>query len=330
MEKSPSQSGQAPPAQGVRLQWDDIPQKLRLMIDQWLGSAVIRTVSSPSGFSPGVASLLITADGRRAFLKAIGPEPNPHAVGIHRREVQISSLLPQNVPVPPLLWSYDDEQDTGWVVLLFEAIDGHHPQQPWSLAELDRILAALRTLSEMLTPSPISGDVVATARDRFANYFRGWKFFQADEAAQTKLPDAWSARHLQALARLEQDAADAVDGDSLIHFDTRADNILLTAEKVWFLDWPHACLGAPWVDVILFAPSVTMQGGPPPQDVLHRYLGDAVIDEAMITAVITAMAGFFTYQATLPPPPGLPTLREFQNAQAVVSRQWVAQRTGWV
>lgn len=329
MEKSSSQHKQSPPAQGVRLTWNDIPARLRLMVEHWLGSEIVKTTSQPSGFSPGVASLLVTADGRRVFLKAIGPEPNRGALDIQRREVRIASALPADVPMPPLLWSYDDAQDTEWVVVLFQAIDGVHPGQPWSHAELERILAALQTMSAALTPSPLSGDVVATARDRFANYFRGWKFFQADEAAQAKLPDAWSARHLQALAQLEQDAADAVDGDSLIHFDIRADNILLTSDRVWFLDWPHACLGAPWVDAILFAPSITMQGGPQPQEVLQRYLGHNTIDEAKVTAAVIAMAGSFSYQATLPPPPGLPTLREFQNAQAVVARHWVAQRTGW-
>lgn len=330
MENTNARSGQSPPAQGVRLTWNDIPLRLRHRVEEWLGGEVVKAVSQPSGFSPGVASLLITADGRRVFLKAIGPEPNRGALDFQKREIRIASALPADVPMPPLLWSYDDVQDTEWVVVLFEAIDGVHPGQPWSQTELERILAALHTLSAVLTPSPLSSDVVATARDRFANSFHGWTFFQADEAAQAKLPDSWCARHLGALARLEEDAADAVDGDSLIHFDIRADNILLTSDRVWFLDWPHACLGANWVDVILFAPSITMQGGPQPQDVLQRYLRDSVIDEAKVTAAVIAMAGFFTYQATLPPPLGLPTLREFQNAQAVVARQWVAQRTGWI
>jgi hypothetical protein len=32
------------------------------------------------------------------------------------------------------------------------------------------------------------------------------------------------------------------------------------------VDWPHACRGAAFVDVVLLAPSVAMQGGPQPAD----------------------------------------------------------------
>jgi hypothetical protein len=40
------------------------------------------------------------------------------------------------------------------------------------------------------------------------------------------------------------------------------------------------------------------------------------------------VAGFFTRQALLPPPPGLPTLRAFQRAQGEVARAWLARRAG--
>ena len=31
----------------------------------------------------------------------------------------------------------------------------------------------------------------------------------------------------------------------------------------------------------------------------------------------------------MPDPPGLPTLRAFQGAQAVIARSWLARRRGW-
>ena len=82
--------------------------------------------------------------------------------------------------------------------------------------------------------------------------------------------DPWSRRHLEALVRLERAAPAAVDGETLLHLDLRADNLLLTADRVLVVDWPHARLGAPWLDAVFFAPSVTMQGGPPPEDLLAR------------------------------------------------------------
>ena len=35
--------------------------------------------------------------------------------------------------------------------------------------------------------------------------------------------------------------------------------------RTMFVDWPHACIGAAFVDIVFLAPSVTMQGGPRPE-----------------------------------------------------------------
>ena len=95
------------------------------------------------------------------------------------------------------------------------------------------------------------------------------------------------------------------------------------------VDWPAARLGAAWVDEVFFAPSVALQGGPRPAAVLRRYPPATAADPVAVTAVVAAIAGFFTDQALQPAPPGLPTVHAFQAAQGVVARQWVAERTGW-
>ena len=71
-----------------------------------------------------------------------------------------------------------------------------------------------------------------------------------------------------------------------------------------------------------------MQGGPPPEQVVARHPAARSAEPASITAAVAAIAGYFTHRALQPPPPGLPTLREFQAAQGKVARAWLAQRTG--
>lgn len=73
----------------------------------------------------------------------------------------------------------------------------------------------------------------------------GWRWLQEQRPAAL---DDWSSRHLDVLAALEAVAAEAVAGDTLLHLDVRADNLLLTPERVFVVDWPHACVGAAWVD----------------------------------------------------------------------------------
>ena len=331
MSSAPGGTGgwsEPPPAEGVRLDWSAIPEQVRLVVEQRLGSAVAIAVSQPTGFSPGVASRLRLADGRRVFVKAVGPAPNPGTPSMHRREARIVAALPTAISVPRLLWSYDDA-NTGWVVLVFEDVDGQHPTQPWDISELHRILDALSVLAEALTPSPLVPPIVTTAGDAFANNVRGWGQLRDVEPSYLEHLDAWSVRHLDALVELESRAVSAVAGNTLLHFDVRADNILLTPEKVWFVDWPWACVGAAWVDVVFFAPSVTMQGGPLPEYMMGHLSSCRTADPEATTAVVAAMAGYFTHQALKPPPPGLPTLRAFQAAQGAVAREWVGQRTGW-
>jgi len=318
---------QPPPAEGVRLEWLAVPERVRAALERWAGSAVKSAISQRSGFSPGVAARLRLADGRRLFVKAIGPEPNPDSPRMHRREARIVAALPENVPVPRLRWFLDED----WVVLAFDEINGHHPAQPWRQAELDRVLDGLVSLADLLTPSPLPLNTVGTAADAVARQLCGWQRLRdADEHAPDRSQlDAWSRRHLEVLANLEARAADAVVGETLLHFDVRADNLLLAPDKVWFFDWPHARVGAAWLDVVGFAPSVTMQGGPLPEEVLKRSPAARAADPDAVTAAIATVAGYFTRGALQPPPPGLPTVRAFQAAQGSVARQWLATRTGW-
>ena len=317
-------SAKPPPAEGVRLHWEEVPGRVRAEIERWLGSSVVKVESQPTGFSPGMAAGVRTASGRRVFVKTIGPEPNPAGPSIHRREATKVAALRAVPSVPELLWSHD-EGDQGWVTLVFQEIEGRNPAQPWRTDEYERVVEALAELSVDLTPSPLSPESAGTAAENFEIRFHGWQDFRDQQDGHTKGLDSWSARNLRELAHLEAAVVDAVDGDTLLHFDIRADNILLSPDRVWFVDWPHACVGAPWIDIVAFAPSVAMQGGPPPQDVIARHPACRTADPDAITAVVVAMAGYFTHGSL----PGLPTLRAFQAAQGLVARKWAARRTGW-
>ncbi|MGB1285616.1 MAG: phosphotransferase family protein [Aggregatilineales bacterium] len=316
-----------PPASGIRQKWDDIPQKIRTLIEDHTGAKVIHAETQSGGFSPGVAARIQTADDRTFFLKAIGTNINPTSIAFHRREVQINAQLPDNSFAPRLLWSHDDADDTEWIALLFDNVDGQCPVVPWQADELSQVIQALNTLSDTLTPSPLAPGIVPGSDEHFAKRINGWQHIRADDAARNQL-DNWSQRHLDTLCDIEKDAPAAVAGETLVHFDIRADNIVIADDVAWFVDWPHASIGAAWLDVVLFAPSVAMQGGLSPEDLLQQHPPCQKADPDAITAAVASVAGMLTYRALQPAPRGLPTLRDFQKAQAVVTRDWLAQRTG--
>ena len=320
-------SSSNPPAEGVRPAWSTLPDAAGSELEGWLGSAVTTAESQAGGFSPGIAARIRTAGGDRYFVKAVGPRPNRDSPGMHRREAQIVAAMPEGVAVPRLLWSHDDEE-SGWVILLFRDIEGRHPEMPWRSDELDRVIDGIAKLHDALTPSPLPVSLAGSARRAFQRGINGWRQLAEGPLADLDRLDAWSRRNLDRLVELESRAPDAVDGDTLLHLDVRADNILLAEGKVWLFDWASACVGASWVDAVGFAPSVAMQGGPPPEQVIARHPAARSADPASITAAVTSVAGYFTHGALQPPPPGLPTLREFQAAQGAVAREWIAQRAG--
>jgi aminoglycoside phosphotransferase (APT) family kinase protein len=311
-----------PPATGARRDWSELPPRVLAAFEDWLGASVVSAESQPGGFSPGIAARTTTADGRRVFVKAIGPEPNPTSPDFHRNELRIVSSMPEGVAVPRLLWSLD-EGEGGWVVLAFEDVEGRQPALPWRDDELERVIQGLAELAAALTPSPVPAE---RAGAMFAAKINSWHLLVDDPPNGL---DDWSARNLSRLVALEARVSDAVEGETLVHIDLRADNLLLTDDRVYLVDWPHAHVGAAWIDAITFAPSLAMQGGPEPEELLARWPSANGANPDAVTAAVASVAGFFTQRALLPPPPGLPTLREFQAAQGDVARAWLARRTGW-
>lgn len=309
-----------------RVPWAELPSQIQTWVADVLGSEVTGAVTQPGGFSPGVASRLQLADGRRAFVKAVSGRANPVSPGLHRQEAVVTAALPAGAPAPRLLGRYDDGE---WVALLLSDVPGHSPAQPWDQAELAQVLAALARMHEQCTPSPVTA--LPTVAEYHRSSLHGWRDLAGGGAGEAHAAglDDWSRRNLDRLAELEAQWPAAAAGDTLLHNDVRADNMLITEAGVIFVDWPHACTGAAWFDVVAFAPSVIMQGGPDLAWLLARTPSAATADPGAVTAVAAAVAGYFTRQALLPAPAGIPTVREFQARQGGHARAWLRQRTGW-
>jgi aminoglycoside phosphotransferase (APT) family kinase protein len=313
----------APPAAGVRVPWAEVPAAVRAAVEELVGDRVVAAVTQLGGFSPGVAARLRLAGGGRAFVKATGPHLNPDSPGLHRAEARITAALPASAPVPRLLGSLDRD---GWVVLALEDVAGAHPVQPWREDELRRVLEAATELSKALTPSPIEAPRLADALDE---QFQGWRrLANAHRDGEDTLSwlDPWSRANVDRLAALEDAWSDAAAGDTLLHNDMRADNILLTPDRVVFVDWPWAAIGAPWTDLVGMTPSVLMQGGPALLPVIEEHVTALGADPDAVTAVLAALTGYFMYQSHQPPPPGLPTVRAFQRAQGEAALPYLRRR----
>jgi hypothetical protein len=94
---------------------------------------------------------------------------------------------------------------------------------------------------------------------------------------------------------------------------------------VLFVDWPHARLGAPFIDLLLLLSSAAadrIDPGP----ILARQPLAARIQPHVIDAVLAAHAGFCLSGTLAPAPPGLAPIIEAKLGLARATIGWLARR----
>ena len=97
-----------------RLDWMLLPPALRRLVETRFGTPVVEARSAGAGFTPGLASVLIGADGRKMFLKAASKKAQRPFADAYAAEVSRLRMLPRDLPVPRLLWSHEADL---WMVL---------------------------------------------------------------------------------------------------------------------------------------------------------------------------------------------------------------------
>ncbi|RBY78536.1 aminoglycoside phosphotransferase family protein [Blastococcus sp. TF02-09] len=219
-----------------RLPYDRLPDGLRSAIDAALGSPVVAVSPRTGGFSPGPAVVVTCADASSAFVKAVGTPLNPDTPQLMRAEAVVTAGLPASLPVPALRahleWADGPDE---WVALVFEAFDGESAPLPWTSRAATAVVDGLTELARAATPCPVPG--LPTLGERVDGPLSAWA-----EPAAAPPPDLhpWEAGNLAWLGTVPDRLAASgwLGGDTLVHGDLRADNLLFGADaSVAFVDW---------------------------------------------------------------------------------------------
>lgn len=304
-----------------RTTWQDLDPHVRADVEKVLGGEIVFAQSQVQGYSPGSADRVRTAEGNRAFVKAVSRSRDPEAYDVHRRELDVLRRLPDAAPAPRILGAHESDE---WVALVIEDVDGRSPDLPPGRRELIAVLGALLELPVVRDASGASPFPEATSE--LGHRFAGWSRLRADGA----VPDlpSWAAQHLDEIEGLAAGAAQAVHGDRLVHLDVRLENVLVDqSSRVWVVDWPCAATGARWVDAMTLLLDARVHGSTVDVDAIvsrHPLFREASRED--VDAFLAGVAGSFFDAARHPAPLNLPTLRAFQRRQGVVALEWLEQR----
>jgi hypothetical protein len=245
-------------------------------------------------------------DGRRVFVKAAQAE---HTAEWLRREYEVYAGL-QGSFIPRLVGFEDDPV---YPVLVLEDLSEADWEVRWDDERIALVRAALAELAA--SEPPVNTHPV---RVTFAALFGQWRAVEQEPEpflATGIRSREWLGRALPTLI----EAADAVpaDGDDLVHLDVRSDNVCFRDGAAILVDWNWLSTGNAELDVAGWLPSLALEGGPQPWELLTGG-GEYA---AWLAGVWAAVVG-------LPPPATAPTVRALQQAQLEVALAWAERELG--
>lgn len=296
-----------------RLEWQFLPKEVRALVEDELGSPVVRAESCTSGFTPGFASILTGENGARTFVKAANKVAQAEIAKSYSEEITKVVALDGCVPAPTLEWFSREEN---WVLLGYEAVDARQPRRPWRPADLTRALDLAAEIALPADQLPVALHLDPLTED-LPDLVTGWESVAED----------WP--HRDEAAALAATLTD-LPADHLVHADLRDDNILLATDgRTLACDWNWPALGSAWQDGLDLL--ISAHGdGVDAESVLTGSDRLGAVDPAHVDAWLAGMAGFMLAASRRPVPPTSPHLRTHQRWTAEAAWSWLAQRRGWL
>jgi hypothetical protein len=256
------------------------------------------------GYTPAKRLLVTFEDGSTAFAKVAVNESTAEWLGVEHvvySQVEGSFL--------PRFLGYDDADPA---LLLLEDLSGAHWPPPWPNGSVASVLGALEKIAATWPPHGVPSTEIYRE-----DLSEGWALVEQDPGPFLSFElcsRKWLADALPTL--LEAARTAPIEGESLLHFDVRSDNIALQGDRAVLVDWNWACIGNPLLDRATWAPSLHVEGGPSPEELVPK----------CPPGFPAMLAGFWALRVGLPPPEGAaPGLRDLQLAQLEVVLPWAVR-----
>jgi hypothetical protein len=261
------------------------------------------------GHTPARRWIVTLDDGRTVFAKVATDELTASWL---RDEHLTYSLLRGTAFMPGYVGFFDDGTRP---VLVLEDLSGATWPPPWDAGRVEAVLRCLDAVAATAVPegTPRVADDHLGLRDCWG---------EVEEAPDAFLAlglcsPAWLEAHLGALRSAGEAAP--LDGEALLHFDVRSDNVCFRPDGAAVLvDWNWTSVGNPAIDVAFWLPSLEAEGGPRPETVAP----------GVAPELVACWAGFLCSHAGRAPIPTAPHVRRVQLRQARTALPWAARALG--
>lgn len=311
--------------------WRNVPQPIQQHVAEALGAQVIRAMRVWGGYGPTPTFRLVLADGRHAFFKGTFQESNEFARNALLYEERIyrelRALLGTWMPQLYAAFHHDD-----WHVLILEDL-GPKSVPPWTSGRTRAITSALAAFHQSSTgvelPDWLPGAEEELAKESWTRTredsqgFRHIATLSGEESHDALL---WWQMISPMIEQLLAQPALKAEPYALLHGDVRSDNLRFIRERLYLFDWPSITVGRPELDITAFAQSVTVEGGPSPEQVMTWYAEKFPVRSDAIDCALAWWLTYFADRAWRPDIPGLPRLRRFQSQQLGILALWAARR----
>ena len=272
-----------------------------------LGRQVLRATPVTGGCTPAVRLCIELDDGSTAFVKAANETHPPTAEWLNVERTVYDHVAGSFLP-RVLAWVGGDAAPA----VVMEDLSAAHWPPPWSEDLIARANAALDAVHAAAPPPDC----------RPAAFYRdsclGWERVASDPEPFLGLEmvsSGWLDRSLPALR--EAARAFVFEGDDMLHFDVRSDNLCRRGDDVVFVDWNWVCVGNGDLDRGCWLPSLAAESGQRPEVLMPGKPECASL-----------VAGYLASVAGLPDLPHAPKVRPLQRKQLNEALPWAVRALG--
>lgn len=222
------------------------------------------------------------------------------------QEIDVMASMGEQPFVPSVIKAYKGDE---YSVLAINQLEWPNKQITWTMENVQKVLKVVRQLKDVRTsdkpaiPPPDAGEQ------------NPWK--DVFEQIKSSDPSPYASRAWLEQIRtrvLALDPTELLTPKDFVHGDLRSDNIRLgDGLPTVLVDWTFAGMGNHDLDIAYWLPSVKMEGGPEPWEIMPNRP-----DLAMM------VVGYFFARAMLPEIPDAPMVRTIQRKQLIAALPWLA------